>query len=773
MDCTTLTTATNGPPDLDAYRHELVEEAERLIDAGLPVTVAHGKNPGGAMGPGWQTQELSVEKATELIDRSTLPAIGIRLGPAGGLIDFDVDGPGELRALVDLFDGDVPVLPSYTSGREGGEHRFAAFDDRLQAIGKATVKYKSSDGHEITVRIGCGHKKDEDGNLVPLGAHSVVPPSFHVTDKDGPLRWSGKRYAWKPGLSLDDVGLPRLPDAVIEKLIAAGTPKSTTPIVQDLNGTAPPTSSVVSAMVRSTRNMQDGGDGSKRLFVCCIKCVEHNVEGAAAVAAVRAYEADRPFLKHYTDADILQRLADAADRPDVQAGSALVKRRELTDLGNAERFVARYGDRVRYVGAWNQWLVWTGTRWTPNETGEVERLAKQTAKSIYSEAALAEDDDEAKKISKHAQSSQSCLRLTSMLSLAKSELPIPIMHESLDSEAWLLNCENGVVDLRTGELRPHDAGLLLSKTTGIEYPDGPGIDSPLWTEFLEEIFAGDHDLIRFLQRLLGLALVGQQIEHVLPIFYGGGANGKSVLVNTVHLAMGDYAMVAPPGLLMTARNDRHPTEMADLFGKRLVVLSETKDGQQLDEGLVKATTGGDRMRARRMREDHWEFTPSHMPIIVTNHKPMVRGDDFGIWRRLRLVPFTVTIPPDKQDRHLPEKLRAELPSIVRWMVEGCLSWQRSGLQEPRAVLAATDAYRSDSDTLKRWMEEETIATPNAQTKSSVLLKRYREWCENNAETPLSQRRFGERLGEGFEKQKTARGVFYIGLGIAAPDAMNL
>ncbi|TWT37478.1 hypothetical protein KOR34_24300 [Posidoniimonas corsicana] len=770
-----------GPPDMGEYRVELKEAVAELIDQGFPVTVCNGKSPGDpAMGNGWQHQRLDADQAATIIDRVPFPTIGVMQGAAGGAVDFDIDGDEELDAFNELFDGDPPVLPTYTSGRQGGEHRLAAYDSRLNAIGKSFHTFKAPSGKRITVRLGCP-KLDEKGELVQGASQSIVPPSYHAlgSDKDedqakkGPLRWSGKRYAFKPGLSIDDIGLPMLPDSVVDKLVAAANPAPAKPIVQDLTDTAAPTDAVVAAMLRSTRNMQDGGDGSKRLVAVCCRLAEFNLRDGDAVAAVRAYELQRPFPRHYTDADILARLKYAYTRPDVQVGAALVQRQALTDMGNAVRFVQRYGDRVRYVAAWGKFLVWTGNRWTMNETGEVQRLAKQTARSIYAEASLVDDEEEAKKISKHAQSSQSRTRLDAMLALAESELPIPVRHNSLDADPWLLNCENGVLDLRTGELLRHDAGHLLTRTTGIEYPTDAGEDAVLWMGFLDQIFGGDTELIRFLQRMMGLALVGQQVEHVLPIFWGGGANGKSVFINTVQKAMGDYAMTAPPGLLMTKRSDGHPTENADLFRKRLVVLAETKDGQRLDEGLVKATTGGDRIRARRMREDFWEFTPSHTPVVVTNHRPMVQGDDFGIWRRLRLVPFTVTIPPDKQDRHLPEKLEAELPAILRWLVQGCLSWQRSGLQEPRCVRAATDDYRADCDNLARWLDEEAVATANAQTQSSVLLKRYRDWCDRNGETALSHRRFGERLSATFAKEKQSRGMCYIGIGIAAADPVQV
>lgn len=289
-------------------------------------------------------------------------------------------------------------------------------------------------------------------------------------------------------------------------------------------------------------------------------------------------------------------------------------------------------------------------------------MAKEVADAIYKEAALQEDPDQQESLAKWAKTSHSCIRLEAMLSLAKSEQPIPISHESLDSDPWLINCENGTVDLRTSELRPHSAGDLLTKSTGVEYAVDAGDEPILWLDFLATIFRGDAELIGFLRRLMGSALPGEVIEHLLPIFYGGGANGKSVFIETAMAAMGEYAMKAPAGLLMASRGERHPTELADLYGARLVAITETGDGQRLDERLVKETTGGDTIRARRMREDFWQFKPSHLSVLVTNHQPIVRGTDNGIWRRLRLVPFTVTIPEADQDRSFRRSVHPAKPS---------------------------------------------------------------------------------------------------------------
>lgn len=437
----------------------------------------------------------------------------------------------------------------------------------------------------------------------------------------------------------------------------------------------------------------------------------------------------------------------------------------LTDLGNARRLVARHGQDLRFCHPWGKWLVWTGKRWKIDNTGAVLRLAKETVRSIYAEAAAEPDDKQRQRIVDHAVRSESAARIRAMVALAESEPGIPVLPAELDRDPWLLNVKNGTIDLRTGELRPHRREDLITKIAPVEY--NPAAECPRWKQFLNEIMDGNQSLINFLQRAAGMSLTGDTSEHVLFICHGSGRNGKSTFLNTLLALLGDYGMTAAPDLLIAKQNDRHPTELADLFGKRLVVSIESEEGRRLAESLVKQLTGGDKIKARRMREDFWEFSPSHKLWLATNHKPRVRGTDIAIWSRLKLIPFAVTFPEDKQDKQLAKKLLAELPGILRWAVEGCLTWQRDGLRVPEEVKAATESYRQEQDVLAAFLNECCIINPLAKVAARNLYKAYVNWCEENGEHPLAQRNFGMRLAErGFESQRgTAGKYFWKNLGL--------
>ncbi|AEG14986.1 phage/plasmid primase, P4 family [Desulfofundulus kuznetsovii DSM 6115] len=437
----------------------------------------------------------------------------------------------------------------------------------------------------------------------------------------------------------------------------------------------------------------------------------------------------------------------------------------LTDLGNARRLVARYGQDLRYCHPWGKWLVWTGKGWKVDETGAVLRLAKETVRNIYAEAAAEPDEKARQRIVDHALRSESAGRIKAMVALAESEPGIPVLPAELDRDPWLLNVLNGTIDLRTGELRPHRREDMLTKIAPVEYD--PQAKCPRWEQFLNEIMDGNRNLMGFLQRAVGMSLTGDTSEHVLFILHGSGRNGKSTFLNTLLALLGDYGMTAAPDLLMAKQNDRHPTELADLFGKRLVVSIESDEGRRLAESLIKQLTGGDKIKARRMREDFWEFSPSHKLWLATNHKPRVRGTDVAIWSRLKLIPFAVTFPEDKQDKQLAKKLLAELPGILRWAVEGCLTWQRDGLGVPEEVKAATESYRQEQDVLAAFLNECCIINPLAKVAARNLYKAYVDWCGENGEHPLAQRNFGMRLAErGFVSKKgTAGRYFWEGIGL--------
>lgn len=448
------------------------------------------------------------------------------------------------------------------------------------------------------------------------------------------------------------------------------------------------------------------------------------------------------------------------------------RRFRLTDLGNAERLVHHAGQDLRYVHEWARWLVWTGKRWEPDRAGLVKRRAKAAVRQIYAEAANVADDDARKEIAKWAIRSEARQRIDAMVDLAQSEKGVAVLSEGLDPDPWLLNVANGALDLTTGKLRQHERAALATKLAPVPYD--PAARCPTWLAFLETIMAGNRDLIEFLQRAIGYSLTGLVSEQVLFFAHGTGANGKSTFTETLAAMLGDYAQKAPRGLLTMkpGQSDGVPNDVARLPGARFVVSNEVEEGRRLAEAQVKDLTGGDTLTARFMRGEFFEFSPTHKLWVYGNHKPEVRGTDEGIWRRIRLIPFEVTIPGDKQDRRLPAKLRAELPGILAWAVQGCLDWQRDGLGTPAEVKAATEAYRAEMDVIAEFLAESCVMTPNAATTKAALYEAYSAWCESSGERALTMRKFGGRLRErGVEEGTTGRmkDRVWLGLGLRATE----
>lgn len=457
-----------------------------------------------------------------------------------------------------------------------------------------------------------------------------------------------------------------------------------------------------------------------------------------------------------------QRRAEAPVEPDAEY--------HLTDLGNAKRLVALHGDNLRYCHPVGRWYVWDGRRWSEDATAAVERLAKETVQAMYAEAARIDDDEARKALVKHALRSEGKDRLAAMIWLARSEPGIPVLPEELDRDPYLLNVANGTLDLRTGELRPHRREDLITRLIDVEYD--PEAQCPLWLAFLNRITDGNQELISYLQRAVGYCLTGDVSEQVLFIAYGTGANGKTVFLRTLLNLLGPYGKPTDPELLLARYGEAHPTGIADLMGARLAVVLETEEGRRLNETLTKWLTGGDRLKARKMRQDFFEFEPTHKIWIATNHKPTIRGTDYAIWRRIRLIPFNVTIPEDERDPHLVDKLRAELPGILAWAVRGCLAWQREGLGLPEDVKKATQAYREEMDLLADFLAECCATGPDKKVPAKQLYEAYRNWCEKNGEQPVSQKAFGMRLTErGFLREK--KGIYWwYGIGLLNLDHLD-
>lgn len=439
----------------------------------------------------------------------------------------------------------------------------------------------------------------------------------------------------------------------------------------------------------------------------------------------------------------------------------------VTDLANARRLAARHGRDLRYCHPWGKWLVWTGLCWRTDDTGEVARRAKDAVSGIYSEAQAATDNQARMELAQWAVRSESEARIKAMISLAESEPGIAVTPDELDADLWLFNVRNGTVDLRTGELLPHRRDDLITIVAPVEHD--PEATCPLWEAFLDRIFAGNDHLIGFMQRSLGYALTGDVSEQVLFIHHGIGANGKTTLQNIVLGILGDYGKVTPPGLLLQRNHDRHPTEIADLKGARFVASVEIGEGKALAEELVKRLTGGDRLKGRFMRQDFWEFDPTHKLFVACNHRPAVSGTDPAIWRRIRLVPFTVQIPEEEQDKGLQAKMLArERSGILNWLIAGCLAWQGEGLGAPEEVKAATSEYRTEQDVVGRFLADCCVEGTGLVVKKAALYLAYQFWSPNNDEESLSQRLLSQRLQErGFrgERRGSAGDHYWLGLGL--------
>lgn len=448
-----------------------------------------------------------------------------------------------------------------------------------------------------------------------------------------------------------------------------------------------------------------------------------------------------------------------------------------TDKSNAKRFYERHGGDVLWCEPWQKWLVWDGTRWATDYQRAVRQKAGDICEAVWAEAlGLLRDADDSKTILAFAKYTASDKGINALLNLAKDEPGMCIMPEKLDSKPWLFNCSNVTVDLKTGKPGPHNKRDYLTKVCPHPYITTGSAKCELWNDRLGLILGRNEKLITFFRRLCGASLVGEAIEHILPIPYGHGSNGKSLVFETILEVLGkDYADKGAADLLLDSKGDRHPTEKADLHGKRLIVCIETDENRRLAESTVKELTGGDTVKARRMREDFWSFRPSHSLFLVTNHKPIVRGTDHGIWRRLRLIPFTQQFwdadkgesgPPDLQaDKHLKDKLKVEFPGILKWLVDACLEWQKEGLGQPDEVTAATKVYQDSMDVLSAFLEECCIVQEGVTCKASDLRKVYEDWCAANGEYPVSGRRLGECLAERGITKRKSNGVWYSGLGI--------
>ena len=428
-----------------------------------------------------------------------------------------------------------------------------------------------------------------------------------------------------------------------------------------------------------------------------------------------------------------------------------------TEDALALAFTRRYHRDWRYVFAWGRWMMWDGQRWRSEDT----LAATDLIRSVCRHAAVRADNP---KIAAKLASSGT---VGGVERLARADRRHAATTAEWDADPWLLNTPGGVVDLKTGRQRPHDRADRMTKITTAT----PGGDCLTWRQFLDEVTGGDKELQAYLQRMAGYALTGSTQEHALFFLYGTGANGKSVFVNTLATILGDYAANAPMDTFMETRTDRHPTDMAGLRGARFVAAIETEQGRRWAESKIKNLTGGDKISARFMRQDFFEFFPQFKLFVAGNHKPAIRNIDEAMKRRLHLIPFTITVPSERRDKNLQQKLLAERDGILAWAVQGCLDWQRHGrLSPPQRVVDATEEYFEAEDALGRWLDERCVREPNAKSLTAELFNDWKQWAEASGEFVGAQRRFSDLLiTRGLDKWRNGMGVRgFQGIGLKHP-----
>ncbi len=451
--------------------------------------------------------------------------------------------------------------------------------------------------------------------------------------------------------------------------------------------------------------------------------------------------------------DLSDYIADGHDGPDIQRlidstepyqpepasqgnplESAPSSTQHLTDAGNAELFGFLHRGSVKYHWQRGCWLYYDGKRWSM-EKGEsaASRLAIETARYRLNMAAAIEKQSYRKRIIKHAFKSESNAAVKACLSLARAMPGIESHQEEFDKDDYLLNVENGTIDLHTGELRPHNPSDFITQLAPVRYPQTDDeAQCPLWMNCLQTWHRGDQQTIDYLQRLAGMCLTGDISSRKFPIFHGGGKNGKSVfLVDVLMTMMGDYACKAPRTLLKQTQYDGHPTDVAGLANKRLVVASETEVNMKLDVALVKEMTGDTVLRARFMRGDFFDFLPTHKTVLMTQNLPVIEEKADAIWDRVHKVAWPVRIPPNMQDTRLDKKLKDQWPGILKWAVEGCLKWQKDGdLLPTDSIRMQTEQYRSEQDPLRQFIENECVTGEHLSVSVTDMLGVFQSWARN-------------------------------------------
>jgi len=439
---------------------------------------------------------------------------------------------------------------------------------------------------------------------------------------------------------------------------------------------------------------------------------------------------------------------------------------QFTDSTNAARLINEHGRNIRYNKAWKKWIVWNGKFWETDDSGAlIHEKGLETVRKIYDEILKTDDHKERIEIEKYGMLSESVRRRESFVKAAQWIGALNVKSEDLDPNPWLLNVKNGTVNLLTKEFSEHHQENMITKISNVEYD--PKADCPLWKQFIREIMNYKAELINFVQTAVGWSMTGDTSEQTMFILYGSGANGKSTFLNTINYILGDYAIAADIESFMRKVNgDQNTNDIARLRGSRFVTTTEAEQGRRLSEPLIKKITGSDPMTARFLYGEFFSFIPTFKIYMATNHKPVIKGTDHGIWRRIKLIPFTTRIEESKQDKDLENKLRNEASGILNWLLEGTERWKREKLKTPDIVLNATEEYRGEMDVIGNFLKEKCFIDLKYSIRIRELYKAYSDWCDDNKEHAVSERFFSMRLKDmGYEQRRTSEARFWSGLAL--------
>lgn len=647
----------------------------------------------------------------------------IATGPSGLLvIDVDPKNGGDV-SWNELVDVHGPSLVDSVRVRTGGDGLHVYFQ-RPPANGHGDL------GNTVS-HIAPGI--DTRG----AGGYVVAPPSIHP---------NGKPYTWATDHAFNDVDVKPLPKPLLELLQKPKTTQGTVLVPEVI------------------------ADGKRNdtIFRMAAGLQRKGYTPGGMLALLR--EENRVRCKPPLSESELQAIVRQATKyeggpiPDVLVDA------ELTDVGNGERLCALYGHKFRHVEEWG-WLVWDGRCWARDSRGYMEALAKRTVDATRQAAERLkgeENDDRRKALRSWVKKSQSISKLRDMIAAARSEDGVDRTMDEFDTKDGLLNVRNGVVDLATGEVMPHDPELGFTAFTNIDYD--PKASCRRWDDLVLNMAADNLELVGYLQRAAGYTLTGYTNEQKLFFLYGAGANGKTTFVEVLGKLLGRLATPVGFDALLNSRDSKPGHTMAALVGRRMAMATEAPEGRSFNEEMLKAGTGGDTVVAKLLYKDEFAMTPRFKLWLTGNNRPTIRGITPGTWRRFELVPCLRSVPEHKRVKNLKELLLQELAGILAWAVRGAVEWHKLGLQTPKSIRDAVEEYRLENDIVGRWLDECCTIREDLKMPAGEGLRAINEWLRTGHEPEMTAAMFGRRMAawnnEVLKRHKGGDGlVVWLGVGL--------